>query len=253
VLYDVVDRDGEVGGGIIAGALAYRFFIWLLPYALVLVAGVGLAASATSTTPEEAARHISLSGLVSRSVATAADGKGRVYAIVIGIPLLVYATRSLLRALIGTHRLAWTDLRRSAPRPTLGSTLLLLAMLVLTFAVAALAGAARAWTAWAGIVATLLLVVPFTGIWLVVTSRLPHRGAPWQALLPGAVLFGFGIQVVAVLGTYVLALMALSKQGTYGTLGAAAALLFELYVVARVIVGAAVLNATLWERRQRRE
>ena len=31
VAFEVADRDGEVAGGIIAGALAYRFFIWLLP------------------------------------------------------------------------------------------------------------------------------------------------------------------------------------------------------------------------------
>ena len=38
----MADRDADVGGGIIAGALAYRLFIWLLPFALVLVAGLGL-------------------------------------------------------------------------------------------------------------------------------------------------------------------------------------------------------------------
>ena len=39
----MVERDSEVGGGIIAGALAYRLFIWLLPLALVAVAGLGFA------------------------------------------------------------------------------------------------------------------------------------------------------------------------------------------------------------------
>ena len=33
--FEAVARDVEVGGGIIAGALAYRFFIWLLPLALL--------------------------------------------------------------------------------------------------------------------------------------------------------------------------------------------------------------------------
>ena len=36
-----------------AGALAYRLFIWLLPLALVTVAGLGFAAEANSETPEE--------------------------------------------------------------------------------------------------------------------------------------------------------------------------------------------------------
>ena len=46
VVFEVVDRDVETGGGIIAGALAYRLFIWLLPAVLVAVAGLGFAADA---------------------------------------------------------------------------------------------------------------------------------------------------------------------------------------------------------------
>lgn len=45
-LFEMVERDSEVGGGIIAGALAYRLFIWLLPLALIAVAGLGFAADA---------------------------------------------------------------------------------------------------------------------------------------------------------------------------------------------------------------
>ena len=44
----MVDRDSEVGGGIMAGSLAYRLFIWLLPFSLVLVAGIGIGADVAS-------------------------------------------------------------------------------------------------------------------------------------------------------------------------------------------------------------
>ena len=46
-----------------------------------------------------------------------------------------------------------------------------------------------------------------------------------------------------------IAPMALSKQGTYGALGIAAALLLGLFLISRLMVGAAVVNATLWERK----
>jgi uncharacterized BrkB/YihY/UPF0761 family membrane protein len=39
------------------------------------------------------------------------------------------------------------------------------------------------------------------------------------------------------------------RQDSYGALGAAAALLFSMYLTGRLIVGAAVLNATIWRRR----
>src|SRR5215471_7796119 len=56
--FEIADRDIEVGGSIIAGALAYRLFIWLLPLALVCVAGLGIAADAASESPKAAAKSL---------------------------------------------------------------------------------------------------------------------------------------------------------------------------------------------------
>jgi uncharacterized BrkB/YihY/UPF0761 family membrane protein len=251
VAFEAAARDVEVGGGIIAGALAYRFFIWLLPFALVLVAGLGITADAAGDSPVEAAKALGMAGLVTQSIASAASGTNRWYALVVGVPILIYATRSVLRVLIGTHRLVWTDLRAAAPRPTPRATMRLLVLLLGFFVLVGLAGAARAWSPGPGIVVSLLMVIPYTGLWLLVTMRLPHRDADWKSLLPGAVTFGVGIELLHLFTALVIAPMSLSKQGTYGALGIAAALLFGLYLAARLIVGAAVINATLWDRRVR--
>jgi uncharacterized BrkB/YihY/UPF0761 family membrane protein len=250
-VFAMADRDVELGGGIIAGALAYRLFIWLLPLALVAVAGLGVAAEAKSETPEDAAESLGMAGLVSNSIAASAKGSARWYALAIGIPVLIYTTRGILRVLIGSHRILWADLRSAAPKPTLVSSLRLLALL-LCFPVAALvASAVRAWSPGVGLLSTLLTVLPYAGIWLLVSIRLPHRAAAWTDLIPGALLFGVGIEAIQLVAAYFLAPYALAKQGTYGSLGIAAALLFTLYLVSRLAVGAAVLNATLWERRAR--
>src|SRR5439155_17485980 len=98
-VFEMVDRDGEVGGGIIAGALAYRLFIWLLPLALVLVAGLGIAADSNSETPQEAAETLGVAGLVSGSIASAAQSATRWYALLVGVPVLFLATGSVLRVL----------------------------------------------------------------------------------------------------------------------------------------------------------
>ena len=74
--FEMVDRDLEVAGGIIAGAIAYRLFIWLLPLALVAVAGLGIAAETSSESPQDAAESLGMAGLVSNSVATAAEAMG---------------------------------------------------------------------------------------------------------------------------------------------------------------------------------
>jgi uncharacterized BrkB/YihY/UPF0761 family membrane protein len=251
VFFEMVDRDGEAGGGIIAGALAYRFFIWLLPLALVCVAGLGIAADAADETPESAAKTLGLAGLVSNSVASAAEGSRRWYALVVGIPILLYVTRGVLRALIGAHRLLWADVRAAAPRPTWLASLRLLVLILGFGVVSALASAVRAWSAAPGVIVTLVVVLPYAALWLLISVRLPHRDAGWTALIPGALLVGVGVEVLQLISAYVIGPYALAKQGTYGALGIAAVLLFALYLVSRLITTAADLNATLWERRAR--
>jgi uncharacterized BrkB/YihY/UPF0761 family membrane protein len=249
-VFEMVDRDGEVAGGIIAGALAYRFFVWLLPLALVAVAGLGIAADSSSESPEETASSLGLAGLISSSIESAANSSNRWYALAVGIPVLVWVTRSLLRVLIGAHRLVWSDVRAAAPKPTLVASLRLLVLLLGLLAVLTLASSLRAWSGGVGVVSTLLVALPFAGLWLLVSLRLPHRGAAWTALLPGALLFGLGAELLQVVVAYVIEPWAINKQGTYGALGVAAALLLAIYLVCRLMVGAAILNATLWERQQ---
>jgi membrane protein len=248
-VYEMVELDGEVGGGIIAGALAYRMFIWLLPLALVAVVGLGVAADAASESPGKIAGSAGLTGLVSSSVSNASTSQARWYALGIGIPILLLTTRSLLRALIGAHRLVWGQVRAAAPKPTLRATVQLLAALVALMVFAGLISTIRHRAPGLGILAAFLLALPFAGIWLLVTMRLPHRDADWKALVPGAIVFGLGAEVIHAISVYFLAPYSISKQGTYGALGTAAVLLLGLYFASRLIIACAVLNATLWSRR----
>jgi uncharacterized BrkB/YihY/UPF0761 family membrane protein len=250
--FDMVDRDADVAGGIIAGALAYRLFIWLLPFALVLVAGLGIAADSASQSPEDTAEAIGLEMLITNSIAGAAESPNRWYALAVGIPVLLYATSSLLRVLIGAHRLVWTDDRSAVPRPTPGATLLLLVVLLSFVTVSGLASSIRAWSEPLGVLSTAAVALPYAGLWLLASNRLPHRGVAWTALLPGALLFGVGLELLHVVTVYVIEPWAVAKEGTYGALGVAAALLFGLFLLSRLIVAAAIVNATLWERSRRR-
>jgi uncharacterized BrkB/YihY/UPF0761 family membrane protein len=246
-VYVIAGRDSDIGGGIMGGALAYRIFIWLLPAALVVIGGIGLAADASSDSPEDAARSLGLRGVVSSSVANATRGSSRWYALLIGIPVLIWATRSLLKALIVVHRLVWGEVRRAAHRPSTGATLWLLALMV---GFAGLHDLARAVGLWTGTPA-LRILVALAGTfvwWLLVSARLPHRDAPLGALVPGALILAFGFELLTVLATYLISPRVASSESAYGVLGVAAALLFGLYLVSRLIVASAVTNVTLWER-----
>jgi uncharacterized BrkB/YihY/UPF0761 family membrane protein len=169
----------------------------------------------------------------------------------IGIPILLWVTRSLLRTLIVIHRLCWTDVRHAAPKATPKGAVRLLGLLLCFLAVSAGANYVRSKLPGPGLIVTVGLILPYAGLWLLVSMRLPRRDAPWTALLPGALLFAVGLEIVGAVVAFFIVPEAESKQGTYGSLGLAAALLLGLFFLSRVVVGSAVVNATLWERRSR--
>ena len=74
---DVIERDSEVGGGILAGALAYRLFLFFLPLAFFLVSGLGLVADALGITPRGLGKDVGFVGLVTKEVSDTAKGGSR--------------------------------------------------------------------------------------------------------------------------------------------------------------------------------
>ena len=87
------------------------------------------------------------------------------------------------------------------------------------------------------------------GAWLVVSMQLPHRDVRWPALVPGALVFGAGLLFVNVFNVYITTRLVEGRANTYGALGIAAALLFSLVLVGRLMVVSAELNASLDDRR----
>ena len=247
-LYDVAERDRDCGGGLLAGALAYRFFIWLLPFVLVLVGGLGVISAAASETPEELAGEASMSSLVTASVQSAANSNARWYALLIGIPILLYTTRTLLRSLMGVNRLIWTARVRRA-KPTVLQTLGFLAIMTSFPLVSGVASAARASSTSTGVVVTLGATAVYGTLWFLISWWLPHADAPRSALLPGSVVFAVGTLGLHVFWAYFVGPLASSRHDTYGSLGIAAALLLGLYFLGRLLVVSGAVNATLWERR----
>ena len=66
--------------------------------------------------------------------------------------------------------------------------------------------------------------------------------------LPGALLYGVGTLALYLFNTFVIGWLIEERQDSYGALGAAAALLFSMYLIGRLVVTSAVLNATVARR-----
>ena len=67
-VFSVFERDSAAGGPVLAGAVAFRVFLFQVPYVFVLVAGLGLASSADHKDPSELARDAGIGGLTAQAI-----------------------------------------------------------------------------------------------------------------------------------------------------------------------------------------
>ena len=248
--FETIERDSQIGGGMLAGALSYRLFVFALPLAFFIVSGLGLLASAVGVEPHVISNSVGMAGLVTKQVASTAKDTSSWWVALTSFFVLVYATRVLLRAVAIVHSLAWT---RSAASVKVRSRSLGVfgAALIGQLALVAVVGAVNHQTVIGDIISLIAFVVALAGLWLIVSLEVPHSNAPWTDLIPGSLFYAIGFTGVLIFNILVIGNLIQSKTTTYGALGTAATLLLAFFLVGRVIVGAALLNATLYERRSR--
>ena len=249
--FDIAERDRRRLGGLLAGALAYRLFLWLLPAALLLVGLMGAVTGLEDDAIETASGDVGLNGTLTDVLKDAAHQSGWWFAIVIGLFGALYAGIGAVRALRVIHAAAWAIRPERMLRPLHASAALLLVsygLLILSL----MAGWARERSALGGLLATLTMTGVFVVLWLRVSLWLPHGRVPVRALVPGAALIAVGVEALHVFTVYYLIDRAERAQSVYGAIGAALVLLLWLFIVARLIVGAAMVNAELARRSTQR-
>jgi uncharacterized BrkB/YihY/UPF0761 family membrane protein len=245
------EKELALGGGLLAGGLAYRLFLWLLPIGLVGAQLLGFWLGSNEEAVEDAAREfgIGAAAVASAERAVETSQTNRFLLLLGGLVALAWFSLGFVRALQLAYSLAW-----GLPRPKLRKPLYAVLVFNGLFLTLAVAGAALAWLRGElglfGIVGVLLTIAFQTAVALLVMWLLPHRATRWQELLPGAVLIAVGAQLVSVAVVFYFAPRIGRSTELYGALGTAAVLLVWLYVLARLITSGAFLNATLWERRQ---
>jgi uncharacterized BrkB/YihY/UPF0761 family membrane protein len=250
-------RDASIGGSVLGAALAYRIFVWLLPFALVVVLALALVADQADGDVVAIVDDAGLTGFIASSVAEAAQGTNGwavATALIAALFVLVYQSSALLRSIRAVTALAWGMPVGRVPSPV-RSTLLFLSWLVAFLAVGSSAAPIRE-----GLPFPLDLLVNLVAygaglplLWLVLSwFLLPHRAPHWYELVPGAVAVGVGVGAISLFNTLVLFPWLTEREETYGVLGVAAGLLFGFFLIGRTMELAAALNATLAEERQRR-
>ena len=244
-------RDASVGGSVLAGALAYRIFIWLLPLALVLVLGLGLIAGSTARAAELVG-DAGITGVLATSVSGAAEGTSG-WALVTGLAVagvvLLYQSYALLRAVRAVTALAWHLPVRPPPSPPRDTLLFLAWMLAFAGTSASLTAIRVHLDQPLELVAIAGSYVVLPGFWIALSWwLLPHGDVHWTGLVPGAIVVGTAMTLISLFNSLILFPWLGRQEETYGVLGVAAGLLFSFFLIGRSIELAAAANAVRAER-----
>jgi membrane protein len=248
--WQVWRRDQTIAGSVLAAALAYRIFIWLLPLALVLVAGLGFASPSTAS---DTVSGSGLSAYVAQSVASSSQSASwiaRLAIIVSGTIVFLYESYVLLRTLRAISAFAWRIPVRAMRNPARQTSMFLLLSLVLV-AVMALIPRLESLISFPAGLAVALVALAAVPVYVIVISMLllPHRAVSWTSFIPGGLLIYATYTIVHLLATLVVVPWVAHKQATYGVLGVAAGMLFLMFVFGRIIELSFSLNAVLLEQR----
>jgi membrane protein len=246
--FRLFDTDRRTGGSLLAGGLAYRIFLFALPFALFmsslarifgadaaanLLGDAGMGAGITSTV-DEAARS---------------TGRAAPVLLILSFILMLWTAQSTWKALLITSELAWglrpeRPLRR--PQVALIAAASMMGLSLYHYLLRPLYAGGPVTDLFASGIAS----VGLTALWLWGARALPRPAeVPWTYLVPGAVLFGFGIELLR-LGTAVFLSGKFDRSvDLYGALGIGAAIMAVLYLIGRLTVTAVFANASWWRTR----
>lgn len=245
----VYERDREVGGGLLAGALAFRLFVWLAAFVVVLVAVLGFIDAAGGNAAATLADG-GITAIAASQVSEAANdaSRGRWLLLVVGLYALFSTSRTMVRAL-------WTSSQISArlpltKPPVVKGVLAYNGVLFLFFGTIAGAGRLRDATPGPGLLITIASVVVFVALAWQALRWLPGPGLGPRDLLPGAILLAVGLHLMHLVGTLYLPGRIERASDTYGALGTAIVLLLWLYLCGRLMIAGGMLNDTMRQLRE---
>ena len=252
VAFDTAGRDVEAGGSVLAAALGFRAFLFFVPYVWFLVLVAGYVSDSLDRSADKMFHGRGIAAITANGIASGQDlsSRARISALLFVTYALFLGARSFVKVLRIVHMLVWR-VSPSHPRHTTRSTFVFLGIVTVAVALSGLIDSFRHRV----VIGTILAFVLFSGVtfvlWWLVSWRLPHQDCDLLALVPGAVVFAIGVQLLQVFTLVWFPRSMRSKSEIYGTIGSALVLLFWAYLLGRLIALSATLNLALWLRRDR--
>lgn len=248
VAVESFNRDRRFAGGLLAGGLAFRLFLWLLPFSLVVVALLGGVSSGWNRPTSDLAESAGLSAAVAGTVAKAVHDseQGRWYLLLVGVFFTLWAGMGVVKALRLISGLAWEVPPKMSLNPVASS-----AMVSVIVAVVFAGHLVAAWMQ-SGPFASDFLAFVGEGVFLFAVAtwvfwKLPHATeASWLAMVPGGVLVTVGVLVTRLATAVYFAGRLDRVDDLYGALGVASVFLAWLFIIARLWVAGSSLNSSTY-------
>lgn len=241
-----VARYAARQGPLLASAIAFRLFLWLMPLALLGAGVLALVSNSDGENIETASKSAGITGAASQQVVTALQDAHKSWwiAVLTGAVLLLWTTRTLMRSLTILNAHLWGA---PVPKPR-QKDVLLRAAAVAGCCIALISFTAfvsRLYGAFVGAITIAVIIQSIAngGVWFFVLRRLPDRRHSWIDLLPGCAMFGIGLALMNVVSRVYLPRRFDHSSELYGSLGIAAVILAWLLLIGQLVVCSSLANA----------
>lgn len=248
MVWELYRRFKRLNGTVLAGHLAFRLFLVLLPLLVLLVGVAGLAQNSGVDVQSQIGETVDMSSALSSSIRQGLGDaeQGRWGLFFTGVFGLILASLSLLSAVYYGFAQAW-DIRVEKIEHRWSIFVRFLgAFLLFDFFFLGTSRLRKAGLL-LSVTGSLVAISVFGLATLALGLAMPRRARGWVWLLPGSVFSAaayLALQVVMV--HYLPDKLARSSQ-LYGGLGVAAALLFLLLLISDIIILSAFVNAVWWD------
>lgn len=245
--FDALSYDTDTGAPVLAAALGFRVFLFMVPYVCACMVIAGAVTDIADRNPSTLFPGGGIGRLAAKSIAATASLPPGVRSITLLVILyaLFLSARSFVKVLYIVHALVWAVPRSKPTRPS-RAALLFIAIVTAAAFLAGLIDQLRSQVPLGAIASVLLYTILLLGCWWYVSWWLPHRNCPAVALMPGATVFAIGSMVLEIVTVVWFPGYLSGRSEVYGTLGISVGMLLWAYFLGRLMTLAAVLNASLW-------
>lgn len=243
----IYQRDREGAGSVVGSALAFRLFLFFVPFALFAVGLLGFLANWIEAADINDAAGLSASIAVQINSALTQPNSTRWIATFAGLIGMAWAGRSLSKVMVTASCLAWRlPVTTKASVRVIGSVIGLIVGIILVFSIMnrirndlGLGAASLSFVA---------VVVIYAVAWMAMSMVLPRATSDPAALLPGAVLVGLVLASMQALSQIYLPDKIGRASALYGALATTIVTLGWFFFLGRAIVLGMSIDAVLYER-----